>query len=62
MPDRVLCVECVAAHALTPPCRAAEYRAVLYATAVGIVIMGFLGYIIKLVHYPVKEILLGAKQ
>ena len=39
----------------------AEYFGVLNATAWGLIIMGGLGYIIKLVHYPVKEILVGVK-
>lgn len=40
-------------------CHVAEYLSVLSSTGLGLLIMGGLGYVVKLLHYPVKEILVG---
>jgi len=37
-----------------------EFMRVLYATGVGFLIMGALGFLIKLVHIPINNILVGA--
>lgn len=44
---------------LQPPL-AAEYLGILFATSIGIAVMGGVGYFVKLVHIPIKEILVGA--
>lgn len=36
-----------------------EFRITLLATTVGFLIMGFLGYIIKLLHIPITNIIVG---
>jgi protein transport protein SEC61 subunit gamma and related proteins len=37
-----------------------EYMKILQACAMGFVVIGFIGYIIKLVFIPINNIILGA--
>ncbi|CAJ0573080.1 unnamed protein product, partial [Mesorhabditis spiculigera] len=34
-----------------------EYQRIVIATSIGVAIMGFLGFFVKLIHYPIKQIL-----
>ncbi|KAH8918070.1 secE/sec61-gamma protein [Atractiella rhizophila] len=36
-----------------------EYAQICRAVAVGFVIMGFIGYFVKLIHIPINNILVG---
>lgn len=36
-----------------------EYFEVLRAVGLGLFVMGGLGYAVRLLHYPVKEVLMG---
>lgn len=36
-----------------------EFARIAYATSVGFLIMGFIGFFVKLVHIPINNILLG---
>ena len=45
-------------HKCTRPDRA-EYTKILSASVMGIVVMGFIGYIIKLVFIPINNIILS---
>ncbi len=49
---------CRLPHPPHPPL--AEFREVVRATALGFVVMGFVGYAVKLLHIPVNQILVGA--
>ena len=37
----------------------AEYTKILQASAIGVVVMGFIGYIVKLVFIPINNIILS---
>lgn len=37
-----------------------EFTQTATATAVGFVVMGFVGYFVKLIHIPINNILIGA--
>lgn len=43
----------------TPPPPKTEFQRIAYATSVGFLIMGFIGFFVKLVHIPINNILLG---
>ena len=44
----------------TPPRpQKTEFQRIAYATSVGFLIMGFIGFFVKLVHIPINNILLG---
>ena len=43
----------------TPPPLCAEFQGVMIATGMGFLIMGALGYLVKLIHIPVNQILVG---
>jgi protein transport protein SEC61 subunit gamma and related proteins len=36
-----------------------EFARIAYATSVGFLIMGFIGFFVKLIHIPINNILLG---
>ncbi len=36
-----------------------EFTRIAYATSVGFLIMGFIGFFVKLIHIPINNILLG---
>ena len=36
-----------------------EFRAIAIATSVGFLIMGFIGFFVKLVHIPINQIIVG---
>ncbi|KAL7677206.1 hypothetical protein ACOME3_003446 [Neoechinorhynchus agilis] len=36
-----------------------EYQKIVIATAIGFAIMGAIGYIVKLVHIPINNIIVG---
>ena len=38
----------------------AEYQQICLRTAVGLMVMGFVGFFVKLVFIPIKSIILGA--
>ncbi|WVN88177.1 protein translocase SEC61 complex gamma subunit, archaeal and eukaryotic [Cryptococcus depauperatus CBS 7841] len=38
---------------------AEEYKQLCRAIAVGFAVMGFIGYIVKLVHIPINNVLVG---
>ena len=37
----------------------AEFMRTVYATAVGFVMMGFIGFFVKLVHIPINQIIVS---
>jgi len=37
-----------------------EYKKIAFATAVGFLIMGFIGFFVKLIHVPINQIIIGA--
>ena len=39
--------------------RRAEFKKVVLATGVGFLIMGFIGFFVKLVHIPINNIIMG---
>ena len=39
--------------------RAAEFTRIAFATSVGFLIMGFIGFFVKLVHIPINNIIVG---
>jgi protein transport protein SEC61 subunit gamma-like protein len=38
---------------------ASEFAKIAYATGIGFLIMGFVGFFVKLVHIPINNILVG---
>jgi|LauGreStaDraftv2_3_1035109.scaffolds.fasta_scaffold60140_2 protein transport protein SEC61 subunit gamma-like protein len=36
-----------------------EFAKIAYATGIGFLVMGFVGFIIKLIHIPINHILVG---
>lgn len=40
-------------------CLNTEFARIAYATSVGFLIMGFIGFFVKLIHIPINNILLG---
>jgi preprotein translocase subunit Sss1 len=38
----------------------AEFKKIAMATTVGFLVMGFLGFFVKLIHIPINQILVGA--
>jgi hypothetical protein len=44
----------------TPSSLCAEFVDVARATLMGFLVMGFTGYLVKLVHIPINQILVGA--
>jgi len=36
-----------------------EYKKIAFATAIGFLIMGFIGYFVKLIHIPINNIIIG---
>ncbi len=43
----------------TPTQSQTEFARIAYATSVGFLIMGFIGFFVKLIHIPINNILLG---
>jgi protein transport protein SEC61 subunit gamma-like protein len=41
------------------PLSCTEFARIAYATSVGFLIMGFIGFFVKLIHIPINNILLG---
>lgn len=39
-----------------------EFKRITLATGVGFLVMGFLGFVVKLVHIPINNILVGSAQ
>ncbi len=39
-----------------------EFLKVAYATGVGFLIMGFIGFFVKIIHIPINNILVGGMQ
>ena len=39
---------------------AKEFKKIAFATACGFLIMGFIGFFVKLVHIPINNIIVGA--
>ena len=39
---------------------ARELKQTAYATGLGLLVMGFVGYFVKLVHIPINNIIIGA--
>eukprot|EP01115_Flamella_aegyptia_P009520 TRINITY_DN40671_c0_g1_i1.p1 TRINITY_DN40671_c0_g1~~TRINITY_DN40671_c0_g1_i1.p1 ORF type:complete len:71 (+),score=29.53 TRINITY_DN40671_c0_g1_i1:57-269(+) len=37
-----------------------EFNKILFATVIGIAIMGFIGFFVKLIHIPINNIIIGA--
>ncbi|KCV73074.1 protein translocase SEC61 complex gamma subunit [Fonticula alba] len=37
-----------------------EYISMTQAVAIGFLVMGFIGYIVKLVHIPINNVIVGA--
>jgi protein transport protein SEC61 subunit gamma and related proteins len=37
----------------------AEFGRIAYATSVGFLIMGFIGFFVKLIHIPINNIIVG---
>ena len=37
----------------------AEFKKVVVATGIGFLIMGFIGFFVKLIHIPINQIILG---
>lgn len=44
---------------LVPPGLPAEFSKIAIATSVGFLIMGFIGFFVKLIHIPINNILIG---
>jgi len=36
-----------------------EFQKIAFATAIGFLIMGFIGYFVKLIHIPINNIIVG---
>jgi hypothetical protein len=47
-------------HHPSPSSLCAEFVDVARATLMGFLVMGFTGYLVKLVHIPINQILVGA--
>ena len=39
---------------------AKEFKEIAFATTVGFLIMGFVGYFVKLIHIPINHIIVGS--
>lgn len=50
---------CCETHTLTLSFRLAEFTRIAAATSVGFLMMGFIGFFVKLVHIPINNILVG---
>ena len=37
-----------------------EFKKIAFATSIGFLVMGFLGFVVKLVHIPINNILVGS--
>jgi len=36
-----------------------EYKKIAFATCIGFLIMGFIGFFVKLIHIPINNIIIG---
>lgn len=42
-------------------CYRLEFKKIAGATAIGFLVIGFIGFFVKLIHIPINNILLGGK-
>jgi len=43
---------------LTPPLPS-EFKKIAFATGIGVAVMGFIGFFVKLIHIPINNIIIG---
>ena len=41
------------------PLRPAEFKNIALATGTGMIVMGFVGFFVKLIHIPINQIIVG---
>jgi preprotein translocase subunit Sss1 len=44
----------------SPPLPTTEFKRIAMATTVGFLVMGFIGFFVKLIHIPINNIIVGA--